>query len=175
LFYIPFLLLTSDECRFLYETGEHQAALSLVEKGWTMCPDPENSLHYAHLCNTAGVLYFEWNDLGKSIEMHRRALRIRSALIKNDNVLVGYSHFNIAQVHSARGHMDEALKELEATKKIFQSIGLLNDKKDRGLFMMVYGRAFFLKGDLQRAREIWEDAQQTLLEAFPDGSMLTAE
>lgn len=145
-----------------------------MEKGWKMCPDPDNSLHYAHLCNTAGVLHFEWNDLSKSAEMHRLALKIRARVMKEANVFVGYSHFNIGQVHSALGHLDEALEELETTKKIFEAIGLLDDKKDRGLFMMVYGRVFFLRGDLKEAREVWEDSLRSLVETFPEGSMLTA-
>lgn len=139
-----------------------------------MCPDPENSLPYAHLCNTAGVLYFEWNDLAKSMENHRLALQIRSKLLQTDNVLVGYSHFNIGQVHSAQGNLDKALEELETTKKIFSTIGLLDDNKDRGLFMMVYGRIFFLRGELTKARNIWGDSRRSLVEAFPEGSMLTA-
>lgn len=49
--------------RYPYEFGRLDDALELLKIAYASVPDKQSAI-YAHLCNTAAVIYYEQNDLG---------------------------------------------------------------------------------------------------------------
>ncbi|CCC12602.1 unnamed protein product [Sordaria macrospora k-hell] len=150
--------LTKNAAWYLYETGEHRSCYNMVEQAWEMCPDPQNSVIYAHLCNTAGVVHFDWNELSKSEEMHKKCLEIRSKLLPENDPTLSGSHFNLGQVYSALGKHKEAEDEFEIYRQIIERSGVPQETIMKGLANMVFGRALFLQGKLKEAKFKFDDS-----------------
>lgn len=158
--------------RYLYESGEHDAAVDLIQKGMAMCPDPEKSLHYAHLCNTAAVVHFDGNNLKESEMMHWKCLRLRKAMLTDNNPILSASYLNLGQVYSAQGKMKDAFDMFEHYKQINTKSGVPEMIQTQGLTRMIFGRAKFVQGDFKAARELYDESKSCLIKAFGNSSVL---
>ena len=108
------------------------------------------SLVYAHLCNTAGAVDFELNDLQHSREYSQIALDIRRRLLEEDSGELANTINNMGNVESAEGHLDAALKLFEEAEEIRSRHG------DESAIPLAFtyltkGRAYWLKGDFEEA------------------------
>lgn len=137
-----------------------------------MCPDPDKSLRYAHLCNTAAVIYFDTNNLKESERMHRRCLKLRTELLADNDPILSGSYINLGQVYSAQGKMKDATDMFDKYKSINAQAGIPEMVQTRGLARMIFGRASFVQGDFKSARKLYDESKSCLVEAFGDSSVL---
>ncbi|KAI0113682.1 P-loop containing nucleoside triphosphate hydrolase protein [Nemania sp. FL0031] len=166
--------LMTNSTWYLYESGDLMAAYSLVLEAWKMFPDPDNSLHYAHLCNTAAVIYFDWNQLKKSDDEHMKCLQIRSKLVPENHLLISSTIMNLGQVYSALGRFTEAEQKFEEYRQMNLRTGVPLMVQSHGLDCMIIGRALFLQNRLGEARKSFDESRRCLIEAFGDSSVLLA-
>lgn len=130
--------------------GEFDDALRLLEVAYMICPD-KGSLIYAHLYNSAAVIYFELNDLKKSKIKNDIAFEIRVKLLPKDNLELANCYHNQGLLEGARGRQDQLLAfhnlaeqaRIKAGEEALISLGLGN---------LISGRALFLKSQFREGR-----------------------
>lgn len=144
--------------RYLYETGQFPEALELLNMAYAMCPNPDDSLAFAHLCNTAGVIYYDQNDLEHCQEILERSLKIRKKLLEPGDQELATTYGNLGTVLVTVGRYDDALEYLEMSDKA----RLGNDPAMHiadAVFQSTYGWALRRKREYTQAKEKYEKAR----------------
>ena len=72
---------------YLYEVGDYDICLRVVETAWLACED-KRSLQYAALCNVAGCAYSELNKQGDCRKYWEDCSEIQNTLLPDDNIEV---------------------------------------------------------------------------------------
>lgn len=159
-----------------YEMGDSNLAMELFEKACTMfsATERQNSLHYAHLCNTVAAILFEQNNLWGSEKMLRDVMAIRTGVLDKDDPRIADSHMNFGQVYSARGNFDAAEKEYEQAGIIALRSKTQQLPNIAGRDLMVKGRTQLVRGNLAEARTLFDKSRQCLIEAFGQSSVALA-
>ena len=146
------------EIRYLYECGRLDDAQKLLEIAYETVPDKESAL-YAHLLNSAAVIYFEQNELKFCQERNDESLRIREKVLAPDHLDLMTSYHNFGNLTSAQGHCDKALEyfaktepiRVEAGEEAIVSIGMIH---------MMTGRVHFLRKDYAAALDRYDMAEE---------------
>ncbi|KAL8950292.1 MAG: hypothetical protein Q9222_003658 [Ikaeria aurantiellina] len=142
---------------YLFEVGEHRESKLLLKTAFSVCKD-EESLLYAHLCNTAGVVDFELNHLPMCRQSLEKALEVRRKLLEPDHEELANTINNMGNLVSAEGNPEEAMKYFRDAKEIRQRLG-----EDSAVPLAVTyqctGRALVLQGKFDDAMEQYEKAE----------------
>lgn len=153
--------------------GEFDDALRLLEIAYTICPD-KGSLVYAHLCNSAAVIYFELNDLKKCEIKNDIAFQIRERLLPKYDLELANCYHNQGLLEGARGRQDESLAFLDLAEQARIKAGE-EALTSLGLGNLISGRALFLKSQFREASERYEKAGQLFASTLGPKSQLSAQ
>lgn len=82
-----FIELLYNAAWYLYEVGDYDVCLRLVETAWLACDD-KKSLQYAWLCNVAGCAYYELNKLGECRKCWTTFFNIQEASLQENDLNV---------------------------------------------------------------------------------------
>ena len=157
----------------MYECGRLDDALELLDTAYETVPDKESAL-YAHLCNSAAVVYFEQNDLNPCRRANENSLRIRTAVLAPNDLDLINSYHNLGNLASAEGRYDEALELLAKTEKVRTAAGQ-EALISLGLTYMMIGRVFTLQGKYSEASDRYDLAAEIFERSLGRSSQLTAE
>jgi tetratricopeptide (TPR) repeat protein len=159
--------------RYLFETGELDDALSILDIAYDMCTD-KTTLVYAHLCNSAAVIFFEMNELKKCQEMNDIAYSIRSKLLPENDLDLANCYHNLGQLAGSRGDYDASMAYLAKAEKARISAGE-EAIISLGLGHLIYGRAQFNKMEYQGATERYGLAEKIFARTLGVRSQLYAQ
>ena len=159
--------------RYLYELGQLNDGLELLNIAYDSVPD-EYSAIFAHLCNSAAVIYYEQNDLKPCREFNEKSRKIREAILSEDDLDRATSYHNLGSLASAQGTYDEALKLYAKTERTQVRAG---EKADisLGIIHMMTGRVFFLRGQYLSASKRYEMAEEIFARTLGPFSQLMAQ
>ena len=147
----------TDISRYLFEVGEHRESKQLLRTAFQVCGD-EESLLYAHLRNTAGVVDFELNHLPRCRESLEKALEVRRRLLDPYHEELANTIHNMGNLSSAEGDTEKALRYFEEAEDIRSRLG-----EDSAIPLAItnqgMGRALFLQHKYQEALERYEKAE----------------
>ena len=147
----------TDVSRYLFEVGEHRESKQLLKTGFHVCGN-EDSLLYAHLRNTAGVVDFELNHLPRSRASLEKALEVRRKLLHPYHEELANTVHNMGNLTSAEGDLETALKYFEEAEDIRSRLG-----EDSAIPLAItnqgMGRALFLQHQYDEAMERYEKAE----------------
>lgn len=147
----------TDVSRYLFEVGEHRESKQLLKTGFHVCGN-EDSLLYAHLRNTAGVVDFELNHLPRSRESLEKALEVRRKLLDPYHEELANTVHNMGNLSSAEGDLETAVKYFEEAEDIRSRLG-----EDSAIPLAItnqgMGRALFLQHKYGEALERYEKAE----------------
>ncbi|KAK2795921.1 hypothetical protein FQN51_009579 [Onygenales sp. PD_10] len=144
---------------YLYERSDFDEALQLLEIAYKTCPDPENSLIYAHLCNSAGVIYYDQNDLKRCKASFEQCLRIREKKLPADDPELATIHSNIGSLMASLGEYDSSLSYLNKSDEARRSNARDTAIAD-AVFQSTYGWVLLRKGDYGLARARYDLSQE---------------
>lgn len=105
-FYVSSLLTYSY--RYLYEIGDYDTCLKLVNTASAACED-KTSVRYANLRNTAGTCYFDMNRLQDCRRDYEIALAVQESENGHDDVKVSYMLHNMGNLETGCGRYEEAM------------------------------------------------------------------
>lgn len=155
--------------RYTFEVGEHEEAQNLLKIAFEVCEEEygadkfRETLVYAHLCNTAGSVEIELNDLQKARQYYEIALVIRRKLLAKDSEELANTINNMGNVESAEGNVDTALKLFQEAEDIRVRHG--DDSAIPLAFTYITkGRAYYLKGKFVEALEQYTRAESIALQ-----------
>ncbi|KAM0186994.1 hypothetical protein ACHAPI_011422 [Fusarium lateritium] len=94
---------------YLYERGRPFNALELLQKAKAMFP-VKDTLIFAHLCNTAHVIYFEINDLDSADRELQKAFEIQANLLAENDTERANTHGNLGALKATQGKYEEAIE-----------------------------------------------------------------
>ncbi|KAL8711218.1 MAG: hypothetical protein Q9220_004363 [cf. Caloplaca sp. 1 TL-2023] len=142
---------------YLFEVGEHRESKLLLKIAFSVCED-ENTLLYAHLRNTAGVVDFELNHLPLCRQSLEKALEVRRKLLEPDHEELANTINNMGNLISAEGNPKEAMEYFKEAKEIRQRLG-----EDSAISLAITyqcnGRALVLQRRFDEAMEQYEKAE----------------
>jgi tetratricopeptide (TPR) repeat protein len=159
--------------RYLYEIGEFDDALKLLDMAYTVCPD-KTTLVYAHLCNSAAAILFELNDLKKCKEMDDKAFAIRSTLLPEDDLDLAACFHNLGLLEGAQGRQDESMALIARAERARVKAGE-EAIISLGLGHLIYGRAHFFKSQFQEARARYDEAGKIFARTLGPKSQFSAQ
>ena len=136
-------------------------------------PDKESAL-YAHLRNSAAVVYFEQNNLAPCRKANENSLRIRKAVLAPDDLDLVNSYHNLGNLASAQGRYEEALELLAKTETVRVAAGQ-EAVISLGLTHMMIGRVFSLQGKYSEALDRYDMAAEIFKLSLGPASQLMAE
>ena len=157
----------------MYECGRLDDALELLETAYQTVTNKESAL-YAHLCNSAAVVYFEQNNLTPCRKANENSLRIRKAVLAPDDLDLVNSYHNLGNLASAQGRYEEALELLAQTEKVRVAAGQ-EAVISLGLTHMMTGRVFSLQGKYSEASDKYDMAAEIFKLSLGPASQLMAE
>lgn len=169
----PYRIRLTKKPRYLYECGDHEHALQLLDIAYEAVPDKQSAL-YAHLCNSAAAIYYEQNDVKRCRESNEKSLRIREAVLAPNDLDLVNSYHNLGSVASAQGRYDEGLElyaktekiRVEASEEAVISLGLTH---------MMVGRVYFLRKQYSTASERYDIAEEIFARTLGSSSQLMAQ
>ena len=164
---------TNEERRYLYECGRLDDALELLDTAYQTVPDKQSAL-YAHLCNSAAVVYFEQNNLTPCRRANENSIRIRKAVLAPDDLDLVNSYHNLGNLASAQGRYEEALELIAQTEKVRVAAGQ-EAVISLGLTHMMTGRVFSLQGKYPEALDRYDMAGDIFKLSLGPASQLMAE
>ena len=156
----------------MYECGRLDDALELLDIAYQTVP--KESALYAHLCNSAAVIYFEQNNLNPCRRANEESLRIRKAVLAPDDLDLVNSYHNLGNLASAQGRYEEALELLAQTEKVRVAAGQ-EAVISLGLTHMMTGRVFSLQGKYSEASDKYDMATEIFKLSLGPASQLMAE
>ncbi len=160
-------------CRYLYELGQFRDGLELLKIAYNSVPDKQSAI-FAHLCNSAAVIYYEQNDLKPCREFNERSRRIREAVLNEDDLDRATSYHNLGSLASAQGKYNEALELFAKTEKTQIKAGE-EAIISLGLIHMMTGRVFFLREQYLSASKRYGMAEEVFARTLGSSSQLMAQ
>ena len=157
----------------MYECGRLDDALELLDIAYQTVPNKESAL-YAHLCNSAAVVYFEQNNLNPCRRANEESLRIRKAVLAPDDLDLVNSYHNLGNLASAQGRYEEAMELLAQTERVRVAAGQ-EAVISLGLTHMMTGRVFSLQGKYSEALDKYDMAAEIFKLSLGPSSQLLAE
>ena len=148
----------TKDFRRLFEFGRLDDAQELLETAYETVPDKESAL-YAHLLNSAAVIYFERNELKLCQNCNDESLRIREKVLAPDDLDLMTSYYNLGNLASAQGRYDKALEYFAKTEPIHIEAGE-EAVVSLGMVHMMTGRVHFLRKDYAAASERYDMAEE---------------
>jgi tetratricopeptide (TPR) repeat protein len=137
-----------------------------------MFPEQNNSLIYAHLCNSAFVIHYDLNDLRSCEKALKTSLEIRKKLLPADDLELATAYGNCATLLATQGNHAEALNYFELS----QSSRNHDNEEHRlanAVFESSFGWALRRKGEYDLARKKYQKAERVYSD-FSDVDILTA-
>jgi tetratricopeptide (TPR) repeat protein len=139
--------------RYLYEIGDYDTCLKLVDTASIACDDKDSS-RYANLRNTSGACYFDLNRLRDCRRDWVIALSIQEKLFDNDVVKVGYMVHNMGNLETGCGRYDEAMELFTRAVNIHLAFGD-SAATQLALTYLCIGRLYYFQG-------LYDEAVKTL-------------
>ena len=124
-----------------------------------MCSNQESSLIYAHLCNSASVIYYDQNDLGRCQTFLEKSVKIRESLLLPGDQELATSYGNLASLMASLKHYDEAFHYLKLSEQSRRNNGEEHRIAD-AVFQSTYGWVYRVYGDFERARQKYDMAKE---------------
>lgn len=146
--------------------------MKLITQAFEMFPERNNSLIYAHLCNSAFVIHYDLNDLRSCEDALKTSLEIRQKLLPSDDLELATAYGNWATLLATQGNHSEASKFFELS----QSSRDHSDEEHRlanAVFESSFGWALRRKGEHDLARERYRKAESVYSD-YSDIDILTA-
>lgn len=159
--------------RYLYELGQLNDGLELLKIAYDSVPE-KNSAIFAHLCNSAAVIYYEQNDLELCREFNERSRGIREAVLGEDHLDRATTYHNLGSLASAQGRYDEALELYAKTERTRIKAGE-EAVIQLGLIHMMVGRVFFLREQYLTAWKKYQMAEEIFARTLGPYSQLMAQ
>ncbi|CAD6586563.1 MAG: hypothetical protein ASARMPRED_002760 [Alectoria sarmentosa] len=131
---------------YLYECGQLDDALELLEIAYETVPDKQSALY---------------NDLKPCRDFNEKSLQIREAVLAPDDLDLVSSYHNLGGIASAQDRYDEALELLTKTEEIRVKAGA-ETVVSLGLTHMIVGRVHFLRKQYSAASERYDMAENTI-------------
>ena len=144
-----------------------------MDTAYQTVTDKESAL-FAHLCNSAAVVYFEQNNLTPCQKANENSLRIRKAVLAPDDLDLVNSYHNLGNLASAQGRYEEALELLAKTETVRVAAGQ-EAVISLGLSHMMVGRVFSLQGKYSAALDRYDMAAEIFKLSLGPASQLMAE
>jgi tetratricopeptide (TPR) repeat protein len=94
--------------RYLYEIGDYETCLTLVDTASAACED-KTSVRYSNLRNTAGTCYFDMNRLQDCRRDYEIAFAIQDNQSGQDDTKVSYMLHNMGNLETGCGRYEEAM------------------------------------------------------------------
>ena len=159
--------------RYLYELGQLNDGLELLKIAYDSVPE-KNSAIFAHLCNSAAVIYYEQNDLELCRESNERSRGIREAVLDENHLDRATTYHNLGSLASAQGRYDEALELYAKTERTRIKAGE-EAVIQLGLIHMMVGRVFFLREQYSTAWKKYQMAEEIFARTLGPCSQLMAQ
>jgi tetratricopeptide (TPR) repeat protein len=156
-----FVKLLASCAWYLYEIADYDECLNLVNYATAACENQE-SVEFAHLMNTKGSAYYEFNKLKPAREAFEIAEQLRKTLLGKHHAEYAISRSNLGNVESAKGRYEEALELLREAASIREAIG-----DDAAVLLAVnylqIGRVHFLQQDYEAAYKEYQKCEGILM------------
>lgn len=140
--------------RYLIETGEWDIFWEVVNVAFETCEEKE-SLLYAHLCNSAGLVETERVRMDEAIKYVDRCRKLREKLLDENDQELSVSYINTANVlltmHRSEACYDEAIEYIWKAHAIETSKSEIEQKGLMHLQHLILGAAFTYKGVYDQA------------------------
>ena len=159
--------------RYLYELGQLNDGLQLLSIAYDSVLDRQSAI-FAHLCNSAAVIYYEQNDLKPCREFNEKSRKIREAVLGEDDLDRVASYHNLGSLASAQGNYNEALELYAKTERAHLKAGE-EAVISLGLVHMMIGRVFFLREQYLSASKRYEEAEEVFARTLGPSSQLMAQ
>ena len=159
--------------RYLYELGQLNDGLDLLKIAYNSVPHRQSAV-YAHLCNSAAVIYYEQNDLKPCRDFNERSRKIREAVLSEDDLDRATSYHNLGSLASAQGRYDDALELYAKTERTLIKAGE-EAVISLGLIHMMTGRVFFLREQYLSASQKYRMAEEIFARTLGPCSQLMAQ
>ncbi|PVH79051.1 TPR-like protein [Cadophora sp. DSE1049] len=147
-----FINLLSNCAWYLYEVGDYDICLRLVETGRLACENAE-TLQYATLSNVAGAAYYELNKLGECRKNFEIFLAIQEKLLPEGSLERSSSLHNMGHLETTSENLVEATDYLQRAIEI----RLAGGDAASNLLAISYlclGRVHFLQEEYEKAFDI---------------------
>jgi two-component SAPR family response regulator/Tfp pilus assembly protein PilF len=136
-----------------HQIGEYELASETFETGLTCARKSRNRRAESLLLSGLGDLYSEVEEFDSAIQAYRQADAIASDL-------AGFikSYLIIAQgnLHLDQGNLEDVERILKTYRKIFRNS---QSAYERGLWLLLEGRYFLLKGDPKKANLLFKESR----------------
>jgi tetratricopeptide (TPR) repeat protein len=160
--------------RYLREISNFSECKAVLDVAFKMCQE-KNSLLYANLLNTAGIIATRQNRINDGYKHHKECLQIRKALLDKDHEEVANSHNNIGNTYLSDCKYDEAIKEyLEAIR-----IDRLQPEAEANKILNIrysnIAEAHMMKYEYNEMENYLNLSQQLAIEEFGEDTFYDAE
>jgi tetratricopeptide (TPR) repeat protein len=117
-----FVKLLASCAWYLYEIADYDECLDLINYA-TAAYENQEIVGIAHLMNTKGLAYYEFNKFKPSREAFEISGQLMKTLLGEHHAEYAISRSNLGNVESAKGRYDEALELLREAASIREAIG----------------------------------------------------
>lgn len=148
---------------YMFEIGELKDSLKLLGVAFEACREKRSEL-YAYLCNSAGTIYYELNDLIECRRYNEECLNIRTECLKAGHADFANTWNNTANLLLSEGRVDEAIKMITLAEES-RELGGEIAKEYLGMSHLNKGRMYFVKKEYNTAREYYKRSRSLLLKS----------